>query len=298
MVIRRLIDAPRERVFEAWTRPEYLAAWWGPIGFTTTTSAFEFRPGGVWRFVMHGPDGVDYENRIIFDEITLNERIAYRHDDGGDVEDVKFTSVITFVSEAGKTRLTMSAEFATVEEYERVMREYGAEEGGRQTTARLATYLADKDNAVFDLVIDREVAAPVELLWRCWTEPEHLAKWWAPAPLTTEVRALDVWPGGAFSSVMRTPEGQEYPGEGVFLEVVPHKRIVFTDTLLPGWRPAASPFFTAIIEMSPSAKGTRYVARAIHRNKEDRDKHEAMGFFDGWGTVIGQLERVAQSLRS
>lgn len=296
---RRLIDAPRERVFEAWTSQEHLSAWWGPNGFTTTTSKFDFRPGGEWRFVMHGPDGRDYENRVTYDEIKTNERIVYHHGGGADdLEPVAFVTTVTFENDAGKTRLTMSAEFASAEECERVKRDVGAEEGGRQTTARLATYLADAEASALDLVIEREVAAPLELVWRCWTEAKHLAKWWAPSPLTTDVHTLDVWAGGAFSTTMRGSEGEVYSGTGVFLEVVPRKRIVFTDTLMPGWRPAASPFFTAIIEMSPSPNGTRYVARAVHANRETRDKHEAMGFFDGWGTVIGQLERVALGLRS
>jgi uncharacterized protein YndB with AHSA1/START domain len=85
----RVFDAPRELVFSAWTDPKHLAQWWGPDGFTTTTSAFEFRAGGVWRFVMHGPDGRDYENRITFDEIVPPERIVYHHGGGDDVEPVR-----------------------------------------------------------------------------------------------------------------------------------------------------------------------------------------------------------------
>jgi uncharacterized protein YndB with AHSA1/START domain len=86
----RVFDAPRELVFAAWTEPQHLSQWWGPDGFTTTTHAFEFRAGGVWRFVMHGPDGRDYENRITFDEIVPPERIVYHHGGGGDVEPVQF----------------------------------------------------------------------------------------------------------------------------------------------------------------------------------------------------------------
>ena len=86
----RVFDAPRELVFSVWTDPKHLAQWWGPNGFTTTTSAFDMRPGGVWRFVMHGPDGRDYQNRITFDEIVPPERIVYHHGGGDDVEPVQF----------------------------------------------------------------------------------------------------------------------------------------------------------------------------------------------------------------
>lgn len=87
----RVLAAPRALVFSAWTDPKHLAQWWGPNGFRTTTHAFDFRPGGVWRFVMHGPDGRDHQNRIIFDEIVRPERIVYRHSGDEDVEPVQFT---------------------------------------------------------------------------------------------------------------------------------------------------------------------------------------------------------------
>ena len=138
----RVFDAPRELVFSAWTDPKHLAQWWGPDGFTTTTSAFEFRAGGVWRFVMHGPDGRDYQNRITFDEIVKPERIVYRHGGGDDVEPVQFQTTVTFEELNRKTRLTMRALFPSAAERDRVVREYGADKGAIQTLSRLAEYLA------------------------------------------------------------------------------------------------------------------------------------------------------------
>jgi len=138
----RVLDAPRALVFSAWTNPKHLAQWWGPNGFTTTTQAFEFRPGGIWRFVMHGPDGRDYQNRIIFDEIAPPERIVYRHDGGDDVEPVQFTQTVTFEDIGrGQTRLTWHGTFPSAEERARVIREYGADKGLVQTMARLADYV-------------------------------------------------------------------------------------------------------------------------------------------------------------
>jgi uncharacterized protein YndB with AHSA1/START domain len=142
MIGTRVLDAPRELVFSMWTDPKHLAQWWGPNGFTTTTGVFEFRAGGVWRFVMHGPDGRDYENRITFDEIVRPERIAYHHGGGDDVEPVQFNSVVTFEDLGGKTRLTMRGQFPSAEERARVIREYGADKGLVQTLARLAEYVA------------------------------------------------------------------------------------------------------------------------------------------------------------
>src|SRR5271154_2330152 len=92
----REFEAPRELVFSAWTDPKHLAQWWGPNGFTTTTSSFDIRPGGVWRFVMHGPDGRDYQNRITYEDVVPPQRIVYRHGGVEDGEPVRFTTTVTF----------------------------------------------------------------------------------------------------------------------------------------------------------------------------------------------------------
>ena len=143
IVITRVIDAPRELVFEAFTHPNHLAHWWGPDGFSLTTHSFDMRPGGVWRFVMHGPDGRDYQNRITWDEIAPPERIAYHHGGGDDVEPVQFSTTVRFEEVGGKTRLTLHMLFPSAAERDRVEREYHAVEGGNQTVGRLAAYAAD-----------------------------------------------------------------------------------------------------------------------------------------------------------
>jgi uncharacterized protein YndB with AHSA1/START domain len=138
----RDFDVPRELVFEAWTNPKHLAQWWGPDGFTITTHPFDMRPKGIWRFVMHGPDGRDYENRITFDEIVKPERIAYRHGGGDDVEPVQFRTPVTFEDIDGRTRLSMRGTFPSMEERARVIKEYGADKGLAQTLSRLDQYVA------------------------------------------------------------------------------------------------------------------------------------------------------------
>jgi uncharacterized protein YndB with AHSA1/START domain len=138
----RIFDAPRALVFSAFTDPRHLSQWWGPNGFTTTTHSFDFRPGGVWRFVMHGPDGRDYQNRITFGEIVPNERLTWIHGGGEDEEHLKFHQTLTFDDVGGKTRLTWRGEFATAEERARVIRDHGAAEGLVQTMSRLADYVS------------------------------------------------------------------------------------------------------------------------------------------------------------
>jgi uncharacterized protein YndB with AHSA1/START domain len=142
IVIERLIGAPRELVFSAFTTAEHLAHWWGPTGFSVTTSAFEFRPGGVWRFVMHGPDGRDYQNRQVFDVIEPPARIVCHFGSGDDVEPASHETRITLEAEGDKTRLTWRLVFVSIAERDRVARENGAVEGAQQTVGRLADYVA------------------------------------------------------------------------------------------------------------------------------------------------------------
>lgn len=141
----REFDAPRDLVFSAWTDPKHLAQWWGPNGFTTTTYSFDFRPGGVWRFVMHGPDGRDYQNRITFEEIVPSERIVYRHGGGDDVEPVQFRQTVVFEDlggrSRGRTRITWHGDFASAAERNRVIEDYGADKGLTETLARLGAYV-------------------------------------------------------------------------------------------------------------------------------------------------------------
>ncbi|HWM48750.1 MAG TPA: SRPBCC family protein [Xanthobacteraceae bacterium] len=146
-----------------------------------------------------------------------------------------------------------------------------------------------KIDPTLDLVLERDVDVPVELVWKAWTTPEHLRHWFVPKPWTITACELDLRPGGVFRSVMRSPDGQEFTNEGCYLEVTPHERLIFTDTLLPGYRPSPKPFFTAVLQLERRGSGTRYTAIAIHGNEETRKNHEQMGFYDGWGTVVDQM---------
>ena len=128
----REFDAPRALVFSAWTDPKHLAQWWGPFGFTTTTHSFDF-----WRFVMHGPDGRDYQNRVTFEEIVPPQRIVYRHGGGDDVEPVQFRQTVIFEDLGGRTRITWRGEFPSAAERDRVIKEYGADKGLAETLAQL-----------------------------------------------------------------------------------------------------------------------------------------------------------------
>jgi uncharacterized protein YndB with AHSA1/START domain len=141
IVVTRIIEGPRPLVFEAYTDPKHLAHWWGPDGFTTTTRAFVFRPGGVWDFVMHGPDGTDYPNWIEWREIEPPERLVFLH--GVRADDPRaFVSTVTLVERGGATEVTMRAVFKTKAQRDDVVERYQAIEGGKQTLGRLALYVA------------------------------------------------------------------------------------------------------------------------------------------------------------
>jgi uncharacterized protein YndB with AHSA1/START domain len=146
-----------------------------------------------------------------------------------------------------------------------------------------------------DLVLERFVDVPPAKVWEAWTTPEILMKWFTPHPWKTKSVELDLRPGGKFNSVMLSPEGQEFPNNGCVLEVVPGKKLVFTDTVHENFRPSANPFMTAIVEIIPEGKGTRYRATALHKDEETKKKHEEMGFHHGWGAALDQMVALIQS---
>lgn len=149
IAISRVIDAPRELVFEAFTDVRHLSQWWGPDGFTTTTRAFEFRAGGEWDFTMHGPDGTDYPEWIRWTEIVPPERIALRHGASRDDPNA-FAAVITFEVDGAATRIEMRTLFPTKASRDEAVDTYGAIEGGRQTLSHLAAYVAELIRAEHD----------------------------------------------------------------------------------------------------------------------------------------------------
>ncbi len=142
IVISRVISAPRELVFEAFTEVRHLSQWWGPDGFSTTTRAFELRVGSEWDFVMHGPDGTDYQEWICWTEIAPPERIALLHGESrGDPN--AFESVITFAPEGAATRIEMRTLFPSKDLRDEAVEKYHAVEGGKQTLSNLALYVAE-----------------------------------------------------------------------------------------------------------------------------------------------------------
>ncbi len=141
-----------------------------------------------------------------------------------------------------------------------------------------------------DLLFERTVPVSAQRLWRAWTTPEHLLKWFAPLPWKTVACEIDLRPGGVFSTTMQSPEGETMPtSPGCYLEVVENERLVFTDALGPDYRPNSSSFMTAYIMFEPDGDQTRYVVVVKHATPEARKQHEEMGFHHGWGAALDQL---------
>jgi uncharacterized protein YndB with AHSA1/START domain len=150
-----------------------------------------------------------------------------------------------------------------------------------------------------DITFERTVDIAPELVWAAWTMPEHILHWFTPAPWQTVGCEIDLRPGGLFRTMMRSPEGQEFPNAGCYLEIVKNKKLVWTNALTPGFRPitlsdaaaaTCGPFiFTAMILLEPSGAGTRYRALVKHSDEAGRKQHESMGFETGWGIALDQL---------
>jgi uncharacterized protein YndB with AHSA1/START domain len=236
MVVTRIFDAPPALVWKAWTDPDHLPRWWGPRGFSTSTRRLEIKPGGEWRFVMHGPDGRDYQNLVTFTEVVDRQRLVYRHGGGeADLEPVNFSVIVTFAPEGPsgeRTLLTMTSTFPSKSVRDHVIRQYGADEGARQHLTRLAEYLPTMNAGATGktFVTSRVFAAPRDLVWKAWTTGEHLPKWFGPKGMTMPTSTLDLRPGGVFHYLLRAPNGGEIWAKWVFREVSPPDRLVFVSS--------------------------------------------------------------------
>lgn len=157
-------------------------------------------------------------------------------------------------------------------------------------------YVADDR---LDLVLERVIDVPPALVWTAWTDPEHLMPWFTPLPWKTVECEIDLRPGGLFRTVMQSPEGENFPNVGCYLDIEKGRRLAWTSALGPGFRPlpeftengkpCAEIIFTAVISIEPHGDGTKYTALVMHRDEKGRKQHEEMGFHEGWGTALDQL---------
>ena len=226
LTITRLLNAPVSLVWEVWTKPEHIKNWWGPNGFYNTIFEMDVRPGGTWDFVMHGPDGQDFKNKSVFKEIIKHKKIVYEHISGP-----KFLATVEFEQQGNKTFLKWNMLFETKEEFIRTVKTFKADEGLKQNIEKLQTYL-EKGYALDELTITRIINAPVELVFKAWTDEKMLAKWWGPHGCTNPVCQWDAQPGGRIYIEMKASDGTIYPMDGEMHEIVPSGKIRFTSAAL------------------------------------------------------------------
>jgi uncharacterized protein YndB with AHSA1/START domain len=242
IVVSRTVAAPAASVFRAFVEPEHVVHWWGPFGFRNTSHAMEVKPGGLWRLTMHGPDGTDYPNLSRFVDVVPGKRLAFSHGSGRAGEP-EFHVDISFVEANGRTLVTLSQTHPSAAQAQEIGKY--AIEGGHQTLARLAAYVAAMRESVpanvlegvsadtqADFVLTRELAAPRELVFRALTEPEHLDKWFGPPGMRNHVVSSDLRPGGQLRYGMKAPAGESF-GRAVYREIDPPRRLAhvvsFTD---------------------------------------------------------------------
>lgn len=223
--ITRVLNASRDLVWEVWTNPTHVKHWWGPIGFTTTTNEMNLKPGGIWRFVMHGPDGRDYSNKIVFIEVKKPELLVYKHTGEDETEDIKFHVTVNFEKQGNKTKLTMRSLFDSPEELERVIREFGAKEGMYQHVDRLEEYLQTNQPAQYIdkiIVIERTYNAPVEKVWRALTNKGEMKSWFF------DIAEFKPEPGFEFEFVGHGKKGEKYLHLCKINDVIKNKKLSYS----------------------------------------------------------------------
>ena len=305
IVITRTFDAPRELVWDAWTDLKHIGKWWGPNGFTTTTHNMDFRVGGNWRYMMHGPDGRDYPNKVTYLEIARPERLVYNHGGGDkDLEDVDCHVTVTFEDQGGKTRVTMKSGLPSAAERDHVVKVYGAVQGGIQHLGRLAEHLeqaGSKQRPVLTLALpsDRDRAsrsfdAPRRLVFEAFTKPEFLKQWWGLRGSTLAVCEIDLKPGGAWRFVLRGPDGSEHPFKGVFREITPPEKLVRTLIYdVPMVRDHEAVETLVFVEEDGR---TTLTTTTLHKTMEGRDGHLHSGMEPGAAETLDRLEELLRKM--
>ena len=278
--ITRLLNAPPELVWEVWTKPEHLTNWWGPIGFSTTTHEMSVKPGGVWRFMMHGPDGKDYPNKIVFIEVVKPELLVYKHTGEEQTENVRFHVTVNFQKQGNKTKLTMRSLFESPEELERVIKEYGAKEGMKQTVDRLEEYLDSKQPEQGVIVVEKIYNAPAEKVWRAITDRNEMKKWYF------DLAEFKPEPGFEFQFYGEGHEGQKYLHLCKITDVVAGKKISYT------WR-YENYEGNSVVTFELFEEGNRTRLKLTHTGIESFQANGpdfAIGSFtQGWTELIGTL---------
>lgn len=223
--ITRTYDAPVAVVWDAWTDPQQVSQWWGPRGFTLTHHSKELRPGGIWHYTMHGPDGVDYPNKTLYHEVEEHRKLVYDH--GGNDEQAPLFRVTVLFSEVdGQTLMEMTMALPTAEEAE-ATRKFIKQAGGNATWDRLAEYLRATQAGETCFVINRTFEVPRDVMFRMWTDPTSLTAWQPPTGFTMEIVSGGIRPGEDLFFRMSNQDGMSFHGRFRYQEIESPCRLVY-----------------------------------------------------------------------
>jgi uncharacterized protein YndB with AHSA1/START domain len=305
LTITRLFDAPRELAWKAWTEPEQVKKWWGPKYFTAPVSKIDLRVGGKYLSCMRGPDGKDYWSTGVYREIVPMERIVCTDsfaDEKGNIVPashygmpgdwpLELLVTVTFEETGGRTKMTLQHEGLP----EGMMREQCAI-GWNESFDKLAEYIVTSDRTRIiaergkqEVIITRVFDAPRNLVFKAYTDPDRIVKWWGPKRFSTVIDKMDVRPGGLWRYVQRDSCGNEYAFHGVYHEILSPERIV--DTFEFEGMPGHVSLETATFEETGGK--TRVTARSVFQTVEDRDDMLKSGMEEG---VYETMDRLAELL--
>lgn len=303
--ITRVYDVPVTVVWDAFTDPDQAAQWWGPRGFTLTTHSKDLRPGGIWDYTMHGPDGVDYPNKALYHEVEKCRKLVYDHGRNDDRPPL-FRVTVWFSESEGKTTMEMTMTLASAEEAE-ATRKFIKDAGGNATWDRLAEYLDATERGKNSFVINRSFTVPIEQVFEMWIDPVHLASWLPPAGFDMTFLRTDFRAGG--DCFFRMSNGAEvtFYGRFDYREIARPHRIVYMQRFCdenenpvrhPGLAEFPETMRTTVLFASEGERDTRVtvISETLdHASAQEIDafSNERLGMTKGW---TGSFDKLEESL--
>lgn len=277
--ISRLINAPQELVWEAWTNPEHIRHWWGPVGFNSTISKMEVSEGGEWIFVMHGPDGTDYKNKHVYIKLEKPSLIIMRHESFP-----PFVMTARFEAKGTQTLVTLHSVFESASQLQEVIKVFKADEGMVQNITRMDEYITGKIYQVATpIVIERNFKASTAIIWNALTDLSQLKKWYF------DLDGFQPVPGFRFRFAGKGSTGEEYMHDCRVLEVIPGKKIAYS------WTYENREGYSVVsFELFPDGDQTRLVLTHTGVASFAANGSDFMNesFTQGWTEIIGNQLRL------
>lgn len=293
--LERTLSAPRSLVWKVWTDPVHLAEWWGPKHFTNPRCEIDPRPGGSIYIDMRGPDGTIYPMNGRYRDVVEPEKLVLASSALGEGGAPIFSVVTTVAFEEveGGTRVVVDAEVESIMDPVALQHLAGQETGWNQTLDRLRDYVESDalDAADRELRAVREFKAPLELVWKVWTDPEHIDHWWGPEGFSTTTHEMNVTEGGIWRQTMHGPDGRDYPNVIRYTTVKPRELIEYTHG-----EPGNLDMFRTSVRFTATENGTHIEMRMLFPTAEDLERtiREA-GADEGLKSTFNSLEAYLQS---